>query len=202
MLDTLAKGGWVMVPLALCSLVGLAVVIERAFALRRHRVLDPRILRLVVEYDGSSAADAAIHVCRRSRGPFARVIEEILKVRHLTDAQVLEVMNVTGRTQVGQMERGLTVLEIVASISPLLGLLGTVLGMVSIFNAITEAGIGNPQVLSSGISEALITTVTGLVIAIPALAFYSWFSRRIDDFATEMQDRATGFITRLRSMEK
>lgn len=202
MFDTLAKGGWVMVPLALCSLVGLAVVIERAFALRRHRVLDPRILRLVVEYDGSSAADAAIHVCRRSRGPFARVIEEILKVRHLTDAQVLEVMNVTGRTQVGQMERGLTVLEIVASISPLLGLLGTVLGMVSIFNAITEAGIGNPQVLSSGISEALITTVTGLVIAIPALAFYSWFSRRIDDFATEMQDRATGFITRLRSMEQ
>ena len=109
------------------------------------------------------------------------------------------MMHAAGRTQVGTLERGLTVLEIITGISPLLGLLGTVLGMVTVFNAITAAGLGNPQVLSGGISKALVTTVAGLTVAIPALACHTWFSRRVDDLAVEMQDRATGFIAKLQS---
>ncbi|MDP7639362.1 MAG: MotA/TolQ/ExbB proton channel family protein, partial [Candidatus Hydrogenedentes bacterium] len=96
------------------------------------------------------------------------------------------------------LERGLTLLEIVAGISPLIGLLGTVLGMVTVFDAITAEGIGNPQVLSNGISKALVTTVAGLCIAIPSLAFHSYFSRRVESLAMEMQDVAMGFITKVR----
>ncbi len=205
MSDTFAllkQGGWLMIPLGLCSLAGLAIVIERFVALRRGAVIDPRIVRLVDEYDADMSLDRAILTCHRSRGPFARVIAEIVKARHLHHSAVIETMHATGRTQVAALERGLTLLEIIAGISPLLGLLGTVLGMVDIFNAITTHGIGNAQVLSAGISQALITTIAGLSIAIPALAFHSWLSRRVEDYATEMQDRATGFIAKLHGLSQ
>jgi biopolymer transport protein ExbB len=91
----------------------------------------------------------------------------------------------------------LIALEIVAATSPLLGLLGTVLGMVTVFNAINAEGLGNAQVLSGGISEALITTVTGLIVAIPALAFYSYFSKRVESLANELHEIGTLFIARL-----
>ena len=93
-------------------------------------------------------------------------------------------------------------LEIVASVSPLLGLLGTVLGMVSIFDAISASGAGNPQVLSEGISKALVTTIAGLCVAIPALAAHGWLSRRVDDYAAELQERATGFIIQIMAVER
>ncbi len=190
-----------MVPLAVCSLAALTIIIERSFALRRFVVIDPHITRLMDQYEGEGHADAAILACRRSNGPFARIIEEVLRARRLDHSQVLETMHSTGRSQLGTLERGLTILEIVAGISPLIGLLGTVLGMVTVFDAITIEGIGNPQVLSDGISKALITTVAGLVVAIPALAMHSWFSRRVEDLAAEMQDRATGFIFKLHALE-
>ena len=112
------------------------------------------------------------------------------------------MMHATGRSQVGTLERGLTLLEIIANVSPLLRLLGTVLGMVAVFDAITTEGLGNPQVLSEGISKALVTTVAGLCVAIPALACHSWFSRRVDDLATEMQDRATGLVAKLQGLRQ
>ena len=97
----------------------------------------------------------------------------------------------------GRLDRGLIVLEIVAGISPLIGLLGTVLGMVTVFDAIAVQGLGNAQVLSEGISKALVTTVGGLCVAIPALAFHSIFSRRVESLAVEMHDLATGFLSKL-----
>lgn len=196
-LQMLKQGGWPMIPLALCSLAAVAIIIERSIALRKESVFDNRILKLVEDYNGEEHADPAIVICQRIKSPFARVIEEVIKARHLGHAEILATMYATGRTQIGILERGLTLLEIIASISPLIGLLGTVLGMVTVFNAISAQGIGNPQVLSDGISKALITTVAGLSVAIPALGFHSWLSRRVDEFATEMQDRATGFIAKL-----
>jgi biopolymer transport protein ExbB len=114
----------------------------------------------------------------------------------------MQTMEAVGRTQVGVLERGLTLLEIIAGTSPLLGLLGTVLGMVTVFNAITLQGIGNPQVLSKGISQALITTVAGLCVAIPALASHSWLARRVDDLADEMHHRAAGFLGKVHEGKK
>jgi biopolymer transport protein ExbB len=202
MFHTLIQGGWPMIPLALCALAGLTVVIERLVALRKAKVIDPVILQLLEEYSDRTVPDSAIKVCRRVPGPFARIIEECIQARRLEHVQLVETLHATGRTQVAQLERGLTLLEIIAGASPLLGLLGTVLGMITVFSAISREGIGNPQVLSSGISEALVTTVAGLCVAIPALAMHSWLSRRVDDFATEMQERATGFIIRLIDIER
>ena len=199
MFQMISDGGFIMLPIALCSIIAVAIIIERSMSLRRHRVLDARVLRLLTEYRGEEHAQQAIITCQRSRGAFARIIEEVIRVRHLDHAQAIESMHAVGRTQVGRLERGLTVLEIVAGVSPLLGLLGTVLGMVTVFNAITSQGLGNPQVLSEGISKALITTVAGLCVAIPALAFHSLFTKRVEDLAAEMQDRATSFIVKLQS---
>jgi len=191
------QGGWPMIVLGLCSVAAVTVIVERGFALRWNRVFDARVLQALDTYDGEASAAQALMACERGRGAFARLAEEMLKARHLPHSQAIEIMHASGRTQVHGLERGLTLLEIVAGISPLLGLLGTVLGMVTVFNAITVAGIGNPQVLSEGISQALVTTVAGLCIAIPALAAHSWFTRRVEAYAAEMHDRATGFIARL-----
>ncbi len=202
MFEMLWAGGWIMFPLAVCSFTGLAIIIERFVALRRQVVMDPIVLQLVSEYSETTSPEKAMAVCRRTRGPFARLVEEVIRARQLDHIQALEMMHATGRSQVGTLERGLTVLEIIAGVSPLLGLLGTVLGMVAVFDAITTEGLGNPQVLSEGISKALVTTVAGLCVAIPALACHSWFSRRVDDLATEMQDRATGLVAKLQGFRQ
>ena len=196
-LEMLQQGGWPMIPLAICSVIAAGIFLERLAALRRKAVMSPDVVELTDDYKNESNADAALRNAENASGPFARLVEEIFKSRHLNHAQVVETMHVTGRTQVGQMERGLTLLEIIANISPLLGLLGTVLGMVNVFDAISTDGLGDPQVLSKGISQALITTIAGLCVAIPALACHSWLSRKVDDYAAEMQERATALIAKL-----
>lgn len=200
--ELLQQGGWPMLPLAVCSFVALTIILERAYALRRDRVIESRIIRALDDYKSETSAEKLIIVCQRSRSAFARIIEEVLKARNLEHAQSIEIMHAVGRTQVGRLERGLTIVEIIAGISPLIGLLGTVLGMVTVFNAITSEGLGNPQVLADGISKALVTTVAGLCVAIPALAFHGIFSKRVEELATEMQDRATSFIIKLQETHK
>ena len=197
MLTTLKQGGWPMIPLAGCSLVAVTIVIERAIALRRRAVIAPAVVRAIDEYVGEGSAESTLAVCDTSEAPLARVAEEVLRTRHLAPDQVREAMYAAGRTQVGRLERGLTVLEIIAGVSPLIGLLGTVLGMLTVFNAITAHGIGDAQVLSGGISKALITTIAGLCVGIPALAFHSWFSKRAEDLAVEMQNHATRLLAKL-----
>jgi len=136
-------------------------------------------------------------LCNRSPTSLAHVVKEVLDARHLDVPHLREVMNAAGRVEVGRLKRGLTLLEIIAGVSPLIGLLGTVLGMFTVFNAITAHGIGDAQVLSGGISKALITTIAGLCIGIPALAFHSWFSKRVEDLASEIQGHATRLILKL-----
>lgn len=193
----LAAGGWPMLVLGLCSIVGLAIVLERMLALRRGAVIHEAALRLVETYPGEARAEEALAACQRIPGAFARIIEELLRKRHLDHAQAIETMRAVGRTQVGKLERGLAVLEMVAGVSPLIGLLGTVLGMVAMFSAVSTAGGSSPSVVSGGISTALVTTVGGLAVAIPAVAAHALLSRRVESFAIEMQDRATSFLVLL-----
>ena len=197
--EVLKQGGLVMLPLALCSVTAAAIAVERAVALRRRTVVPPGLVAAVDAFTAGSDPEALRTACRRSGGAFARIVEAVLDARRLDRTQAIETMHAIGRTQVGSLERGLTLLEIIASTSPLLGLLGTVLGMVNVFNVITAHGIGDPQVLSDGISKALITTVAGLSVAIPSLACHSWFSRRVDDLAVEMHERATALLAKLYS---
>ena len=200
-MQVLQQGGWPMIPLAICSVAALAVIFERMVALRRRKVIDPRVLGVLRDYQGEESSEGALRICGRARGAFARIIEEVIRVRHLEHAQSIETMHAVGRAQVGRLDRGLTVLEIVASISPLIGLLGTVLGMVTVFDAITSEGaLGNPLLLADGIRKALITTVAGLCVAIPALAAHSIYAKRVEILAAEMQDLATGFIVKLQCL--
>lgn len=195
--EFLRQGGWPMVPLAICSIAALTVVLERALALRRTRVVPPAIVDLLTLYRGEGSAEAALQSCRRSKSPLGKLIEQLILRRSLDYVHVMETVNSAGRREVEKLERGLLVLEIVAGISPLIGLLGTVLGMVTVFDAITAEGLGNAQVLSEGISKALVTTVAGLSVAIPALAFHSVYTRRVESLSIELQDHATAFVSRL-----
>ena len=188
-----------MIPLAFCSLAAVTIIIERLVALRRGRVLQAGVVDALRSYAGEDSVKPTLDVCVQSGGAFARIIEELLNARHLDHVHVIETVHVTGRREVGRLERGLIVLEIIAGISPLIGLLGTVLGMVTVFDAITAEGIGDPQVLSDGISKALITTVAGLCVAIPSLAFHSYLSNLVESMAIEMEELATGFSARMRA---
>lgn len=197
--EVLRQGGWPMIPLAVCSLLALAIVIERAFALRRSRIIQAPVLA-VIGARGSAANPApALAVCERTGGPLARIIAEVIRSRELEHHQAIEKLHATGRIQVERLERGLTLLEIIAGISPLIGLLGTVLGMLTVFETITREGLGDPTLLADGIGEALITTIAGLCVGIPALAFHTLFVKRADQLAGEMQDHAVNYLVRLQA---
>ncbi|HOY03089.1 MAG TPA: MotA/TolQ/ExbB proton channel family protein [Candidatus Hydrogenedentes bacterium] len=200
--ETLQQGGWSMILLGICSLTALTIIIERFFALRRASVIDPVVVDVIEEYVGESSAETAARICRSRRGALARVVEEAVHVRRRDAAHVREAVAAAAHVQLGRLGRGLTVLEIIANVSPLIGLLGTVLGMHTVFKAITAQGIGNPQVLSEGISEALITTIAGLCVAIPALACHSWFSQRVDDLAAEMRGHVTKLLAKLQVIDE
>ena len=201
-LNLLMQGGWPMIPLAIASIAAVAIILERLSALQRSKVIHPGTLKLMDAFQRSADAEIMLAQCQRVPGAFARILEEVIKVRHLDHIQSIESMRAVGRTQVGRLEKGLTLLEIIASAAPLIGLLGTVLGMVTVFDAITtEGGLGNPQILSDGISKALITTIAGLSVAIPTLAGHSLLTKRVDELAIEMQDRATSFIVKIQGMQ-
>jgi len=200
-LDFLQTGGWPMIPLAICSVAALTVIIERFYALRRGHNIPKNIVDVIDRYQGEGSVESTIQACRRSSSALARMLEELILARRQTHAHIVESLNATGRREVERLERGMIILEIVAGISPLIGLLGTVLGMVTVFDAISTEGLGNAQVLSSGISEALVTTITGLSIGIPALALHTYFARRVDSIAIELQDLATAFVSKISHSE-
>ncbi|HDP34666.1 MAG TPA: MotA/TolQ/ExbB proton channel family protein [Candidatus Hydrogenedentes bacterium] len=192
----IVQGGWTLVVIGLCSVVAAGVILERIYALRRARVIAPEVARALDAYNDGDSVAAVLSVCNKNRGAFARIAAAIVEMRRLEHAQAIERMRAVGRVELEKLERGLTVLEIIAAATPLLGLLGTVLGMMDVFSVITTEGIGDPQVLAGGISKALITTVAGLSVAIPSLAFHSLFARRVGALGAEMQDLATAFLLR------
>ncbi len=195
--EFLWQGGWPMIPLGICSVAGLSVILERLVALWRGRSIPQSVIGVIDLYQGEDSVESAIQTCRHSRSALARIVEEMILSRKQGYTHLVESLNAIGRREVERLERGLIVLEVVAGISPLIGLLGTVVGMVSVFDAITTEGLGNAQVLAAGISTALVTTITGLSIGIPALAFHSYFSRRVESIAIEMQELTTSFASKL-----
>lgn len=185
--ELLSKGGIVMIPLMLTSVIGLAVVIERAFFLKRRRILNPELIKIIEK--GNTADDVAqsLEKMQEQDNAFIRIVQTALRNRRASKDEIKEAMIDQGRQEARIMERGLVVLETVAGISPLLGLLGTVLGMIKVFQVISEQGLGQTQSLSGGISEALITTVFGLSIAIPALIAYNYFNHKVEDLILDIE---------------
>ena len=190
MWETVQSGGWLMAPILLCSIVAAAIVIERAWSLRRRRVVPEDLPGRVAAQLGEGAAAPAVLAGLDWNCPLARVvaagIESAGRGREPMKSAMREAVDRANH----DLQRYLTTLGIVASVTPLLGLLGTVVGMIEVFTALMLAGSGNAQALAGGIAEALITTAAGLSVAIPALMFHRYFLRRVDDLALELEQEA------------
>lgn len=193
-INLVREGGMTMVPLFACSLLALAIVLERLYSLRRSRIIPAEIVEKLRGIQSDSDCEKLASFCDAKGGPLARVIVGVLANRHLPRAENLELMRVEGRQKLAPLEHGLTGLAIIAGISPLLGLLGTVIGMVNVFDVIAAQGIGDAAALSAGISKALVTTIAGLSIAIPSLVAHGYFSKRVDDLVGEIESHAVEAI--------
>lgn len=204
MFEVIKAGGWVMLPIILCSTIALAIVLERFWALRRQRICPSNLVSQIWHWANKDELDAAHIAELRAGSPLGRVLAAGLMNLN-RDRQIMkESIEDTGRHVVVELERYLNTLGTIAAISPLLGLLGTVLGMIKIFTAINVAGLGNQAVLAGGIAEALITTVAGLSVAIPSIMFYRFFRGRVDELVVYMEQQALKMVEILhgeRSME-
>ncbi len=197
----LSRGGIIMIPLLLSSIIGLAIVIERAISLRRKKVLIPEIINIVDSLNSVEDIQLASSICRKHKGPFSNIILTGLQNQDLPQNEIKELLNDQGRQEVRNLERGLPTLETIAGIAPLLGLLGTVLGMIKVFTVISQQGTGQASLLAGGISEALITTATGLVIGILALIMYNYYSNRAEGFVLDIEKYTTQLLQKSRKLQ-
>ncbi len=192
-----ADGGNFMHALLIASIVGLVFIIERLVTLSRARINVRRLMGDVLVSIRSDGIDGAMKVCERKRGPIAAVLHSgLLRSGRGPDA-VKEAIETAGSIETSFLERGLVVIATVAQVAPLLGFLGTVSGMISAFAAIASAEQVSAKVVASGIEEALITTATGLIIAIPASIGHSFFVSQIDRFVLEMEEASAELVNEL-----
>lgn len=193
--DVLFQGGWLMAPILLCSVLVLAYSMERLMVLRRGRILPKGLASSLKEALGGQRFGEALKLCDEDRSPLARVVSA--GVRRLDDSPRVEVeksMEDAGLREVGRLRSNVKPLSMVAGVAPLLGLLGTVFGMIEAFNVVADAGLGKQELLASGIAKALVTTGAGLTVAIPALALYHFFMGKISKFVLELDETCSGLL--------
>ena len=194
MFEMVQAGGWLMLPILLCSVIALAIVGERFWSLQQKRINPATLVSQVWQwYKSDNLTDQNIEALANT-SPLGRVLAAGLVNRHHPREIMKESIEDTGRQVVVELERYLNTLGTIASITPLLGLLGTVIGMIKVFAAITSHGVGNPSVLAGGISEALITTAAGLSVAIPSLIFYRYFRGKVDELVIKMEEEALKIV--------
>lgn len=194
MLEIVIAGGWVMLPLILCSIAATGIVVERFMALRQERIAPRNLLSQIWQLHQAGHLDAQRIQAIRGSSPLGRVLAAGLANMEHSREVMKESIEDAGRHVVAELERFLNMLATIASVSPLLGLLGTVLGMIKMFTGISGAGIGSPGVVAGGIAEALITTAAGLIIAIPALMFYRYLRGRVDGLVLQMEADALRLV--------
>jgi len=199
--DLIVKGGWLMVPILFCSILALAVFIERLFKLRRGRVLPLELVQRVHDLVMRQRYPEAMNLCQAHPSAIARIFFAGLKISGQPRAVIKEIVEEVGRREAAELERALGVLSTVASITPLLGLLGTVSGMIKTFNLISLYGVGTPGTLASGISEALVTTAAGLTVAIPTLVGYRYVSSKADDLILNLEEQSIKLVESLKGPE-
>ena len=197
MLEFLKAGGWVMWPIVLLSVLAMAIVIERFWTLRRKAVLPPGLGVEVREWAATRQLNPAHIEVLRHNSPLGELLAAGLDVRHRPREQIKERIEDVGRHIVHKMERYLNTLGTIAGISPFLGLLGTVFGMIRMFMDILDKGVGDANLLAGGIGQALISTAGGLCLAIPALMFYRYLRGRIADYVIEMEQQAMALLDTL-----
>jgi len=194
MLEIILAGGWLMAPILLCSTLSVAIIIERFWSLRRSNVVPEGVGRMVEGWAARHELDVKHLNELRSGSGLGRVLAAALTNRHRSRDLIKEAVEDTGRHVVHELERFLNTLGTIAGIAPLLGLLGTVIGMIRVFSAIMIHGVGNANELAGGISEALITTAAGLTVAIPSYFFYRYFRGMVAEYVISMEEQAINLI--------
>jgi len=194
MLEIMIAGGWLMLPIIVCSVIAVAIIIERFLALRDSRVMPTAIPAQVRQWALQQELDAKHTEQLRRSSPLGRVLAAALDNRQRSRDVIKEAVEDTGRHVVHELERFLNTLGTIAGITPLLGLLGTVVGMIKVFSAIMVHGVGDPNEMAGGISEALITTAAGLTVAIPAYFFYRYFRGLVRSYVLQMEQQALMLI--------
>lgn len=197
MIEFLQQGGPVMWPLSICSILAVAIIVERLINLRPTKVLPPDEIEHLGSLIDGGLLEQAEDYCERRPGPLTNIVAAALEARREPSEGIRQVVEDQGRQEVPRLQKYLGVFGTVASVSPLLGLLGTVLGMIEVFRVVSTQGIGQAQSLAGGISQAMITTATGLTIAIPALVAYNVFSDKSNTLILEMERLALAFIKQI-----
>lgn len=202
MFSIIQAAGWPIWPLLLCSVVALALVIERISSLRRRRVTPPRLLDEVLSVTSHSLPSADVVEKLADNSVLGEVLASGLRAvivePRITETKLRQVFELAGRSAIHQLERYLNTLGTIATAAPLLGLLGTVVGMIEIFGSQGPSG-GNPAQLAHGISIALYNTAFGLIVAIPSLMFYRYFRGQVEEIILELEqssDRMLGHLMR------
>lgn len=198
MFEFLARGGILMIPLGVCSVLALAIILERAINLRTKRVIRLDVIQQVRELLAEKQVGDAMTLCRRFPSVMGRILLAAIAHHDREKEELRSIVEDAGRQEVPTLERYLGVLGTIAAISPLLGLTGTVFGMIRTFTVISEKGIAHPSQLAGGISEALITTAAGLVIAIPTLIFFNYFTAKSDRLILEIEKQSFRVVETLK----
>lgn len=189
------KGGFIMWLILATSIVGLAVVIDRFLVLRKARINVPAFMVRIRGFIKKKDISGAISYCMEEKSPVANIVRKGLKKYKHGHDRVKEAIENAGSQEISKLEKGLTILATVSGIAPLLGFLGTVTGMIQAFMTIQDlAGAANPSDLAGGIWEALITTAFGLIVGIPALAFYNYFLSAVKRLVGEMETVANDVV--------
>jgi len=199
--EWLKSGGPVMIPLIFCSLLSLAIIIEKLINLRTKKIINEDDLRTIRAFLSEGLFEKAEEFLRRKPGALSNIILTALENKDLPREEIREAVADVGRHEAAKLEKYLGTLGTIASISPLLGLLGTVTGMIKTFRIISVTGVGQAGALSAGIAEALITTVTGLSIAIPTLVMYNFFLDRAERIIREIEKHSMGFLKIMMSVK-
>lgn len=202
MLEFLAKGGKLMYPLGFFSVLGLMVVLEKVWALRRNRVIKREISDIIENIKTPADLEMVKALCRKNPGPLANIVSLTLDRYKEGSLALREVVVEAGRREAKNLEKFLVILETVAVTAPLLGLLGTVFGMIRTFTAISVVGMGQAGALSTGISEALITTAVGLSIGIPALIAFNLLEARIENLVIELEGQGGRLVAHLEGLRQ
>ena len=201
MFEMITSGGWLMVPILACSVASLAIILERLWALQ-DRLISPHDLSRNIEallQTNQLTRDKIAEI--QSSSPLGKILAAGLVNLDQSTTVIRDAVEEAGRHAVHDLERYLNALGTIASITPLLGLLGTVIGMIKVFATITAVGVGNPQALAGGISEALITTATGLSVGIPSLLFHRYFKGRVLELTVEMEQQSLRMLDIIRKLQ-
>lgn len=183
-----------MFPIIGCSIIAFGIILERFWSLQNKKVIPKHLVATIWHWVKEGQLERAKIESLSKQSALGKILASGLNNRHLERQRIKESIEETGRQVVHEMERFLNTLGTIAAISPLLGLLGTVIGMIKVFNAITSSGVGNAAPLAGGISQALITTAAGLSVAIIALMFHRYFRGRVDEIVVKMEEEAIKMV--------